>query len=189
MAKEPHSSEPPRWDVVDDKLLQACRVWDLRARRYRHPKTGTEGEFYYIDSRDWVIVVAKTPLNELILIRQFRWGSDELSWEFPGGIIDDGEDPVEAGLRELQEETGYVAKSGRLIGHARPNPAILNNFCHIVLAEDVELHHEGTDWDEHEEIEVRALPEPTVLEWAADGEISHSLALTGLLFYQLDQEK
>ena len=184
-----HSSDhkPSRWEIVSDRLLNACRVWDLRERRYRHPKTGKEGDFYYIDSRDWVIVVACTTADELVMVRQFRWGSDELSWEFPGGIIDEGEDPVTAGLRELQEETGYVAKSGRLIGRVRPNPAILNNFCHIVLAEEVELHADGTDWDEHEEIEVRALPEKTVMEWARECKIGHALALNGLFFYQLNK--
>lgn len=189
MTASPHDQEPPRWDILEDRLLNACLVWDLRARRYRHPKTGREGEFYYIDSRDWVVVVARTAAGELILVRQFRWGSDELSWELAGGIIDEGEDPVEAGLRELQEETGYVAARGRLIGQCRPNPAILNNFCHIVLAEDVVLHESGTDWDEHEEIEVRAMPEAAVMDWARECKISHALALNGLFFYQLDQTK
>lgn len=119
------------------------------------------------------------------MVRQFRWGSNGLSWEFPGGIVNEGEDPVAAGLRELQEETGYAARGGRLIGYARPNPAILNNFCHIVLAEDAELHPSGTDWDEHEEIEVRSLPEATVMDWARDCKIEHALALNGLFFYQL----
>lgn len=187
MADRINHEEPPCWDMVDDRLLRSCRVWDLRERRYRHPKTGQEGDFFYLDSRDWVIVVARTVAGELVLIRQFRWGSDELSWELPGGIIDAGEDPVTAGLRELQEETGYVAKSGRLLGRVRPNPAILNNFCHIVLAENVELSATGTDWDEHEEIELRVLPESTVMDWAREGDIGHALALTGLLFYQLDR--
>lgn len=182
-----NSFEPARWEMLEDTLLNACRVWELRARRYRHPETAKEGEFYYLDSRDWVVVVARTAGGELILVRQFRWGSDELSWELPGGIIDEGEDPVEAGLRELQEETGYAAKSGRLIGKCRPNPAILNNFCHVVLAEDVELHQEGTDWDEHEEIEVRALPEETVMQWTRNGQLDHALALNGFFFYQLER--
>jgi ADP-ribose pyrophosphatase len=182
--REQHSG-PSRWDLVDDQLLTACRVWDLRARRYRHPGNGTEGEFYYIDSRDWVIVVARTSSGELILVRQFRWGSDALSWEFPGGIVDEGEDPVAAGLRELREETGYVAQSGRLIGQCKPNPAILNNHCHIVFADNVELSDAGTEWDEHEEMEIRAMPEAEVFEWAAACKIGHALALTGLLYYQL----
>ncbi len=190
MAVSPHNQVPARWEIVDDRLLTACRVWDLRERRYRHPKTGREGDFYYIDSRDWVVVVARTPKGELVLVRQFRWGADELSWELPGGIIDPGEDPVEAGLRELQEETGYVARrGGRLIGQCRPNPAILNNHCHVVLAEDVVLHESGTDWDEHEEMEVRAIAESTVMAWARDSKIAHALALNGLFFYQLSQSQ
>jgi 8-oxo-dGTP pyrophosphatase MutT (NUDIX family) len=187
--RAPHAQEPPRWEILSDRLLNACRVWDLRERRYRHPKNGKEGDFFYLDSRDWVVVVARTLAGELILVRQFRWGADELSWELAGGIIDAGEDPVEAGLRELQEETGYVAARGRLIGRCRPNPAMLNNFCHIVLAEDAVLAASGTDWDEHEELEVRALPEATVMEWARDCKIGHALALNGLFFYQMDQAK
>jgi 8-oxo-dGTP pyrophosphatase MutT (NUDIX family) len=176
---------PSRWNIVDDKLLQSCRVWDLRTRRYRHPESGKEGDFYYIDSRDWAVVVARTIEGEIILVRQFRWGSDDLSWELPGGIVDAGEDPVAAGLRELKEETGYVAESGKLIGQCRPNPAILNNYCKVIFADGCRLSEAGTDWDEHEEIEVRTLPEATVMDWARDGVIEHALALNGLLYYQL----
>jgi ADP-ribose pyrophosphatase len=185
VAPQDETHAPPRWEMLDDKLLAACRVWDLRARRYRHPKSEKEGEFYYLDSRDWVIVVARTAVGELLMVRQFRWGSDALSWEFPGGIVDAGEDPVAAGLRELREETGYVARSGRLIGTCSPNPAILNNQCKIVFADDVVLAKEGTEWDEHEEMEIRAVPEAELFQWARDCQISHALALTGLLFYQL----
>ena len=185
MSDQDEAGAPATWELLDDKLLTACRVWDLRARRYRHPSKGNEGEFYYIDSRDWVIVIARTRGGELILVRQFRWGTDALSWEFPGGIIDAGEDPVTAGLRELQEETGYVAQSGRLIGHCNPNPAILNNQCHIVFADNVELHADGTEWDEHEEMEIRVLPEAEVFEWAKECKIGHALALTGLFYYQM----
>jgi hypothetical protein len=64
MSELAHGSEPSRWELIDDQLLNPCRVWDLRARRYRHPNTGKEGEFYYIDSLDWVIVVARTTAGE-----------------------------------------------------------------------------------------------------------------------------
>jgi 8-oxo-dGTP pyrophosphatase MutT (NUDIX family) len=185
MADQEQPKAPARWHLLDDRLLNACRVWDLRARRYRHPELGNEGEFYYIDSRDWVVVIARTRARELIMVRQFRWGTDALSWEFPGGIIDAGEDPVTAGLRELKEETGYIAESGRLIGHCSPNPAILNNQCHIVFADNVELHADGTDWDEHEEMEIRVVPESEVFDWARDCKIGHALALTGLLYYKM----
>lgn len=185
MSDQDTDNAPSKWELLDDKLINACRVWDLRLRRYRHPKDRREGDFYYIDSRDWVVVVARTVTGELILVRQFRFGTDALSWEFPGGIIDAGEDPVEAGLRELREESGYKAENGRLIGKCRPNPAILNNHCHIVFADKVELDEAGTEWDEHEEMEILALPESEVFQWARDYKIEHALALTGLLYYQL----
>lgn len=176
-----------RWDQLDDRLLTPCRVWDLRARRYQHPHSKKEGEFYYLDSRDWAVVVARTVEGELVFVRQFRWGIDDFSWELPGGIVDAGEDPVEAGLRELREETGYVARRGRLLGQCRPNPAILNNFCHIIYAEACVLSKDGTDWDEHEEMEVRVIPEATAFDWARECKIGHALALNGLLYYQLNR--
>lgn len=187
MADKASGGTPPRWDLIDDTLLNPCRVWDLRMRRYRHPHNGKEGEFFYLDSRDWAVVVARTVEGDLVLVRQFRWGSDELSWELPGGIVDAGEDPVAAGLRELQEETGYVAECGRLIGHCSPNPAILNNTCQVIFADNCRLADEGTDWDEHEEMEIRVIPEVEVLQWAKDCKIGHALALVGLMFYQLNK--
>ena len=73
MASNANDQEPLRWEIVSDRLLNSCRVWDLRERRYRHPQTGKEGDFYYIDSRDWGIVVARTSAGEFIMVRQFRW--------------------------------------------------------------------------------------------------------------------
>ncbi|WP_269522216.1 NUDIX hydrolase [Coraliomargarita parva] len=179
--------ELPRWELLSDELSFQARVWDLRTRRYRQPLTGQEGDFYYLNSSDWAIVVARTKAGELVMIRQFRWGVDDFTWEFPGGVIDEGEDPVVAGLRELQEETGYVAQSGRLIGSCSPNPAILNNKCHVIFADQVELGETGTDWDEHEEIEVRIIPEAEVMDWARNNRIGHALAMMGLLYYQLNK--
>ena len=72
-----------------------------------------------------------------------------------------------------------------MIGHCSPNPAILNNQCHIVFADNVELHADGTDWDEHEEMEIRVVPESEVFDWARDCKIGHALALTGLLYYKM----
>ena len=123
--------------------------------------------------------------NQLIMVRQFRWGMDGLSWELPGGIVDAGEDPVAAGLRELQEETGYVAEHGVHLGSCSPNPAILNNRCHVVFADNVRLDGGGTNWDEHEEMQVQAVPVEEVLEWARECRIDHALALVGLLYFQL----
>ncbi len=178
-------ARPADWEMLSDELNFSCRVWELRTRRYRHPINAKEGDFYYLNSRDWAIVVARTVSGDLVMVRQFRWGSDALSWELPGGIVDEGEDPVQAGLRELKEETGYVAKEGVLIGQCSPNPAILNNQCYVIFADGCRLSDSGIAWEEHEEMEIRTLPEDEVMQWVADSKIGHALALVGFLFYRV----
>ncbi len=171
-----------KWDRLSETTIAETTVFDLVSRRCRHPRRGTEGDFYVIKSADWVNVLPVTSDGEIVMVRQWRFGVEQLSWEIPGGIMDAGEAPIVAGLRELREETGYEAKSTRLLGSVRPNPAIQNNTCHFVLAQDVVLTAEQ-QWDAHEELEVRLFPVDEVYAMAARGEIIHSLVVNALFHY------
>ena len=173
---------PARWVKGESRSLAATRIFDLRGVDYRHPVRGTQREFVVIDAPDWVNVLALTPCGRLVMVNQFRYGVDCFSWEIPGGVIERGEDPVAAALRELQEETGYVGKSARLLGSVHPNPAIMNNRCHLVLVEAAVRTMEQA-WDPDEEIEVAALPVAEVYSWAQTGRITHSLVLNALLLF------
>ncbi len=165
-----------------------CRIFEILSKRFRHPKRKTEGEFYVVHTRDWVNIIPITPNYEMILVNQYRFGIKNTSWEIPGGVMDPGEDPVTAGLRELREETGYTSNKARLLGSVRPNPAIQDNTCHIVLAEQAKLT-ESLEWDEHEEIVTKAVPIQEVYQMVADGEIFHSLVLNALLLFYPEWEK
>lgn len=179
----PSETKVHAWDVLEERELLSCPVFDLVERRLRHPLRGSEGDFYILKTRDWVNVVPVTPDNEVVMVRQYRFGIEETSWEIPGGVMDPGEDPIEAGARELSEETGYVARSCKLIGQVAANPAIMNNTCHFVWADAVTLQAE-TEWDEHEEIETRLFPIDEVYAMAHRGEIKHSLVVAALFqFY------
>lgn len=174
--------EISRWEKLSEREVAKCVVFDLLARRYRHPLRKTEGDFYVLQTSDWVNVLPVTPDKQVVLVKQFRFGIEKHSWEIPGGMMDPGEEPIAAGLRELSEETGYVPRSARRLGDVSPNPAILNNRCHFVLAEDVELA-DAQKWDEHEEIEVRLFPLDEVYAMAMRGEIVHALVLNALFYY------
>ena len=118
------------------------------------------------------------------MVRQWRHGSDMITAEFPGGIVDEGENPTEAAARELEEESGFRAGRVTLIGIVNPNPAVFEkeSELHICLAEDVtptgDLHP-----DEDEVLHSVLVPVDEVLTKFGTGEYMHSFMGAALLFY------
>ena len=104
----PPPKKPAHWEVLSEKHIADCKVFEIYEERCRHPVDGREGDFYSIASADWVNTIALTQEKELVMVRQYRFAIRGLSWEIPGGLIDSGESPIKAGLRELREETGYT---------------------------------------------------------------------------------
>jgi ADP-ribose pyrophosphatase len=172
------------WPTVESKDLGDYRVFRLGTRRRRSPRTGREHDFLVLDCRNWVNVVALTPENELILVEQFRHGTETIELEIPGGVIDTAEEPpLEAGLRELREETGYVGEGGRIIGEVYSNPAIMNNRTYTVLVENCRQTHD-TEFDHGEDIITRLVPVDEALDMAAAGKIRHSLVVAALFHFE-----
>lgn len=183
MSSEVHSPRPARWQKLSQVTQAETPIFTLDQARFRHPERGTERNFVVINAPDWVNVVAVTADGRLVLVRQFRYGTNDFSLEIPGGVMDPGEDPVTAGMRELREETGYTGERARLLGSVHPNPAIQSNRSHFVLVENVHVAHE-LDWDQDEEIEVSLQPVEQVLELAHHGGIKHALVLNALMFFE-----
>ncbi len=93
------------WKILDSKLGADYKVFKIRADQAVSPRTNRTGEFYTIQSNDWVNVVPLTEDRQVVMIRQYRHGSREVTLEIPGGLVDEA-DPREAAVRELLEETG-----------------------------------------------------------------------------------
>ncbi len=121
------------------------------------------------------------------MIEQYRHGSNTVELEIPGGMIDAGDaSPLEAGLRELREETGYAGDRAEIIGTIFPNPAIQSNTCHTVLVKDCELKH-GLEWDGGEDLLTRLVPAAEIPQLVATGKIRHSLVVVALYHFELWQ--
>lgn len=170
------------WDVSPDRVILKTPVVTINAGPVRCKRSGKQKEFYLLDFPDWVNIIALTPEREMVLIRQFRYGSNRLEIEIPGGMINDLEHPVEAGCRELLEETGYAGSNARVIGKVCPNPAIQRNYCHTVLVEDV-VQVAEPNLDDMEDIECFLQHEEDVHNLVTTGAIDHGLVLNALMFY------
>ncbi|QYY36691.1 NUDIX hydrolase [Ruficoccus sp. ZRK36] len=174
---------PSHWVPGEETLHAQCKVYDVYKRHYSHPVDGRNGDFFIIQCNDWVQCIPLTTDGQIILVRQYRFGTQELSWEVPGGIIDNGEDPVTAALRELSEETGYHCEQARLLAQCYPNPALQGNHTHFVLAEGCTLQS-GQDLDPHEELEVRLFTVEEAMQMARKGGITHALAINSIFFLE-----
>ncbi|TAJ15621.1 MAG: NUDIX hydrolase [Planctomycetota bacterium] len=156
--------------------LLVCRA---RFDRLRNPRTGEEMKRVVLETRDWVNVVALTPREELVLVRQFRFGVGKVTTEIPGGVIDGDEDSLAAAQRELREETGHTASEWIYLGSVEANPAFHDNRCHHWLARGAVRTHE-LEQDPGEDLCVEVVPFADALARVASGEIAHSLVVCAL---------
>ena len=175
------------WTQTGSKLLGDFRIFSLRADRKISPRTGAEHDFFVLDSRHWVNVIAVTPEQQLVMVEQFRHGSGTVELEVPGGIMDVGEaSPVVTGVRELREETGYAGENARLLGQIHPNPAIQSNTCFTVLIENCRCVH-PVEFDSGEDLLTRLVPVVDIPRLVAEEKIQHSLVVVALYHFELWQ--
>ena len=176
---------PKTWKLISSDRKGSFRIFDLRIDRAYSPRTDKVYDFYILETTPWVNVIPLTPQNEVILIRQYRHGTQEVTLEIPGGIVEPNDSPEAAARRELLEETGYEASQMVPLGFVHPNPAFLNNRCYTFLAKDV-LQVGKQAQDEKEDIEVVVRPLDHIPRIIQKGEITHALVLAA--FYRFYME-
>lgn len=176
------------WDKTDSQYLGDFRIFRIRQDTSRSPRTGQLHRFFVLESPDWVNVIPLTPEGNVIMIRQYRHGTEDVTLEVPGGMVDDTDgDPSVSALRELREETGYAAERIVHLGTVAPNPAFLNNRCHSYLALNAQLVGEVA-FDGAEDIAFEAIPLADIPDLIRTGAITHSLTITAFYYLSLYTE-
>ncbi len=165
-----------RWTLTRRDILFESVPFRLRRDLLVSPRTGAEAPYFAMECADWVNVVAITPQRQIVLVRQYRFGRETFSLEVPGGVVEDGENPQVAGLRELREETGYDGGEVTSLGWVEPNAAIQNNRCFMYLVEGCTLQAEQ-ELDEGEDVEVVLMDLDDLPAAVRSGEIKHALSI------------
>lgn len=169
-----------KWTIESTRELLHTPVFDVKEQE-ELSATGIRGGYVAMDAPDWAMVIAEHE-GSFVLVRQWRHAAECMSLEFPGGVVDRGEDPAAAAERELYEETGF--RVGRLLhlGTVSPNPALFKNHFHVYLA--LELSATGEQkLDDDELLTYELMPADEVIEKYGSGEFAHALMGTALAFY------
>ena len=165
------------WREVAREPVADCRVFSVERSIAESPVDGTRHDFYRIHSGSWAQIVPVTKDGDVVLVRQYRHGARKVTLEMPAGLVDPGEDPAQAALRECLEETGYRAENPISLGVVYPNPALFANRLYAYVAVDVvperAIQNVGA-----EETEVVLVPTRELPKLMLNGTIDHALACT-----------
>jgi ADP-ribose pyrophosphatase len=176
------------WKVISSEHREVVKFFNIRTDKAVSPRTDITHDFYILESAGWVNVIPITAREEVILIRQYRHGIQDMTLEIPGGIIEQDDSPESAAGRELYEETGYRASEIILLGSVHANPAVMNNTCYTYLAKDA--YPAGKqELDDMEDIEIVIKPLSEIPRLIRDGEITHSLVLAAFYRFYIEYRR
>ncbi len=160
------TDEERQWVATGDEVAYEGFLRVVR-RGYRLPD-GTEATWDLLDVRESVAVLALTPSGDLVMVRQFRPGPNQVVMSLPGGLVDAGEQVADAARRELREETGYAATSVEVVASVHHNSA--THPLYAAIARDCVPAYDQ-DLDELEDCEVVVVDAATVRAHLRAGEL------------------
>ena len=142
--------------TVEKNYVYEGKIINVRRDKAALP-TGKPCTREVVEHNGGVCVAALNDKNELLFVRQFRYPYMEVILELPAGKLEKGEDPFEAGKRELEEETGFVAEKYADLGKFYPTPGYCGEIIHLYAAWQLKETQMNPDEDEYLEVEKIAL--------------------------------
>ena len=127
------------------------RIFDVRVESVELPE-GKTGYRELVDHPGGVGVVAITDENKILMVKQYRKAVEKELFEIPAGKLEKGEDPLDCGKRELEEETGFKAAEFVYLGYIYPSPGFANETTHLYLARGLSKGMQNPDEDEYIDI-------------------------------------
>jgi 8-oxo-dGTP pyrophosphatase MutT (NUDIX family) len=168
------------WTVKRSRVIYERRWLRLREDHVLLPGGGEIEEFHVVEGPDWTSIVALTEDFRLLLVDQYRHGMVCVSRELPAGVIEPGEQPLDAARRELLEETGYASDDWQPLISLSPEPNRMKTRAHFFLARGARRVSEPRP-DPSEQLRVVLLGCDEVLAALDSGEICHGVHAAAIL--------
>ena len=178
------------WSRLSSITLHEAVTFDLVSHRVRSPTGHYEGDFFVIETYDFVNIIPITEARTVILVNQYRHGLNDASLEIPGGLLktEGNEGPEIAAIRELEEETGYRASEVISLGPIHPNPAVMDNSAYLFLGTGVEKV-KSQNLDLTEDIAIVEVPLDDIPNLITEGKIQHSLTICAFFHFFIQHGK
>lgn len=174
------SKEHKYWKLLRSGDLMNLKLFKGHFDYYLNKRTGKEEKMIVVRSRDAANVVAITKEGKAVMVKQYRFGIKDDTIEVAGGLVDKGEDPLEAAKRELAEETGYTGGEWQFLQTIQSNPVYMDGLIHQYIATGVKKTTEQK-LDPGENIEVIEMTESDLQKAYQEGTIRHPHTMTGLM--------
>jgi 8-oxo-dGTP pyrophosphatase MutT (NUDIX family) len=166
------SSQP----IINTRWLQ------VNQQRVQTPSGQIFDDYYVARKADFAMVVALTPDNEVVMVREWKHGVKSYVWNLPAGGIGENETPRQAIERELVEETGYTAEEFHLLGnHFHVSSSWLEDRAYLFRATNARKVAEPR-LEDTEDIEVHLVPFDDVVEMVRNGQITDPYTALAVLW-------
>jgi len=168
-----------RWELLSSTYVYKDRWFIARADSCRLPDGRVIEPYYVLEMPNWCNVVVVTEDEKIVFVKQYRHAITTTTIELPGGVIDKGETPEQAAIREVREETGFQVDEVEFMYKVAPNPATNSNTAYFFLGRNAKPVH-ALNFDPFEDIDVLIYSKEEVKQLLADNGMQHGVQIGAL---------
>lgn len=164
------------WKTLSEKIVHKNKWYQVIQKNFEMPSK-KRGEYFIVKTKDASIIIPVIN-DEILFIKQFRYPINKFSLELPAGGIEIDVTPQKTAQKELQEETGFIAKKMKKIGKFASACGFSSEICHVFLAKN--LNFIGTNMDATEDIKAIKIKIKDAYIMIEQGKIIDGLTISAL---------
>jgi ADP-ribose pyrophosphatase len=181
MSEDTNRKHPFYEETLETKPIFQGRMIALQVDTVRLPNGETATR--EIVRHPGAVAVVALHQDKMLVVEQYRKPVERVQVEIPAGKLEPGEDPMEAAVRELEEETGYRAKNLKHLQSFSTSPGFAEEIVHLYFADDLEKGE--VHLDDEEFLTCEAITLEQAWEYIREGRICDAKTLMAVYIWQL----